>query len=366
MKELQCLIATLILTFTLSAWGEDPQRTIKIGGLLSLTGNWAELSRNIQQGMRLAVEEINAKGGLLEHPISLHFEDTDEEKSGGKAISAYRSLRRRGIKLFIGPIGAPGFLSLSPIAMKDDIVMITPSTPGSFYKDSKKFFSSGGDNFVTTKAMAVRAYQQGARRIAIFGSTQPWEQRQATTFRDEFIAAGGTIVCEVSPEADQAVFDMEALRIVKSEPEAVFFAIFNHIAPAAKALKRLRYSGKKYVAALDSSHLTGSGDGLQDAEVFLFRSPAPKFMAQYSNRWGERPGIFADSGYDAVYAIASAIEDSGSQEPDAIIHALGSIQTSGSSGARLTFDRDGLLKREIELHTVNGETIVSREQMRAN
>jgi branched-chain amino acid transport system substrate-binding protein len=332
--------------------------SVKIGALLSLTGNWAQLSRNIQQGMELAVEQINQEGGVLNRKIELVIEDTDEEKSGGKVVTAYKLLRGSGISLFVGPLGAPGSLALMPIAKAEQVILIAPSTPGAFYKESPNFFNTGGDNYYTTKALAERVYAEGHRRVAIFGSRQPWEATQADTFRNIFAALGGEIVAEVSPEPDQTILNAEALRIVAAKPDAIVFAIYNQVAPAAKAIKQLGYQGAKYSVQLDSTRLVGSAGGLEGAQVMLFAPPSEKFIETFSKRYNAQPQIFADAGYDAVIALAEAIRRSGSLEVQQIAASLSSLQFDGSASEQLSFNREGLINRKLSIAVVKTGRII--------
>lgn len=334
------------------------EKELKIGAMLSLTGNWAELSKNIQQGLILANEEINAKGGVLNQNLNLYFEDTNEEKSGSQVVKAYRYFRSQDVNFFIGPIGAPGTLALSPIAKKDDVLLITPSTPGSFYKSSEKFFNTGGDNYFTTKAIAEHAYAEGCRKIAIFGSLQAWEYEQARIFREVFTSLGGTIVEEVFPEADQTSLKVEALKIAHSKSDAVFYAIFNQIALAAKTVKQFGYIGKQYTAQLDESHLTGSMDSLDGAKLFRFNSPKSQFALKYKNRFGTSPGIYADTAYDALLALKEAIVIAESLEPSKVRTALLKVKIIGSSSKPITFNANGLQNRGLVLHVVKNQSIV--------
>ena len=65
-------------------------------------------------------------------------------------------------------------------------------------------------------------------------------------------------------------------KIIFCSLSAIFFAMFNQIASAAKAIKQLRYSGKKYAATLDEAHLVGSSGGLEGVQFYLFRPASCK------------------------------------------------------------------------------------------
>jgi branched-chain amino acid transport system substrate-binding protein len=348
-------INLLFIAFLTSQSAIAEDGTVKVGVLASLTGNWAEIGRNIEQGVTLAGEEVKAKSGIIGKKLKFDVQDTDEEKSGAKVIGAYRHLQQQHIKFFVGPTGVPEIMALTPIATKDDMILLAPTSTNSFYRDSAKFFNASGDNYITTKAAAVRAYERGFRKVAIFGSLQPWENDQADIFKREFTTLGGSIVAEEYPAADQADLRMEATRISKAQPDAVFFAIFNQVAIAAKALKQRNFKGGKLAAIMDNSHAAASGDALNGTELYVFSPPGDAFISRFKKRFSNEPGVFADSAYDAVISLAAAVNAAGSVDTDTVIKELNQVRFIGSSGKEVGYDTDGLIAREIvRYEIVNG------------
>jgi branched-chain amino acid transport system substrate-binding protein len=334
--------------------------TVEIGVLASLSGNWAEIGKNIQQGVTLAGEEVKSADGSLNGKVIFNFQDTDEEKSGAKVVSSYRFLQTQGIHLFIGPTGVPGIMALTPIAANDDMVLVAPTSTNSFYKNSPNFFNAGGDNYVTTKASAQRAYDEGFREVAIFGSLQPWESDQVSIFEKEFVALGGRIVQKVLPPADQTDLRIEALRILKSKPAAIFFANFNQCPHAAKALRQLGYKGRKFAALLDASHISASNGALEGTELFLFDPPSKEFVDKFRRRFGNPPGVFADTAYDAAIALISSLQTAGSADRRRVTKQLTKATFIGSSGKSVSFNADRLLQRDISLYFVDKSGLVKK------
>jgi branched-chain amino acid transport system substrate-binding protein len=349
-------ILVSLLLLTCSAVAEE--RNFTVGILASLTGNWAQIGRNLEQGATLARDEINANGGVLGAKLIFDIQDTDEEKTGAKVVSAYHAMRRRGIRFFVGPTGVPGIMALAPLAAKDDVIVIAPTSTNSFYKDSAKFFNASGDNRITTEAIAQRTFERGFRRVAIFGSLQPWEQDQASTFKERFLALGGAIVAEQYPMADQVDLRTEALRIVRAKPDAVFFAIFNQVASAAKMLRQHGFNGGMFASIMDDAHIAASGGALDSAELYLFNAPGPTFVDTFKKRFGTEPGLFADSAYDAVVSLGRALNAAGTLDRDAVITALHKNTFTGSSGKLVGYDRDGLLARDITRHEIRRGALV--------
>lgn len=154
MKLFSILFLVCWLLFLPSTNSDAENNPVTFGIFASLTGNWAEIGQNIQEGATLASEEINKNGGIFERTLVLDFQDTDEEKSGGKVISSFRYLRGKGIEFFVGPTGVPGILALLPILKKENVVLVGSTATGAYYKQAENFFNAGGDNFYTTKASA--------------------------------------------------------------------------------------------------------------------------------------------------------------------------------------------------------------------
>src|SRR5262245_51650009 len=82
MRRIRALVIfTIVCAFPAFAGAE---KKIEIGALVPLTGNWAAIGKNVQQGISLAVKELNSDGGIDGVPLAVNFQDTDEEKTGTK------------------------------------------------------------------------------------------------------------------------------------------------------------------------------------------------------------------------------------------------------------------------------------------
>lgn len=335
------------------------EESIHIGVLVSLTGNWAEIGTNVRRGISLAADEINASGGVLGKQLKFDFEDTQEEVSGSKVVSAYRALRSKGVNLFIGPTGVPGEQAIVPVAKNDAVVIISSNTGPQIQKYSSHFFNSAGTNEQTTRASARQAIQNGVRRAAVFSSLQPWEADQAEFFTEEFKSLGGEIVATVAPQPDVRDLRNEAMILVRSKPDAIFFAVFNQVAIAAQAVENLGYKGLQFAALLDGEHIKTAQGALENTQLFQFKSPSQTFKDSLQKKYTMEPVYPIDFTFDAVTALVSAIRLAGIDEPRAVANALHKVRFVGSAGKETTFGDSGLIEREIELAVVRNETLVS-------
>ena len=99
--------------------------TIKIGMTGPLTGEAAIYGTAVEAGMKIAVEEINAKAG--ENGLKIEFKAVDDEHNGDKAVTGYDSLMDWGMQFFAGTVTTDPALAIAPYAAQDNVFMLTPS-----------------------------------------------------------------------------------------------------------------------------------------------------------------------------------------------------------------------------------------------
>lgn len=352
-------LTVLLLSITFFGSTADAEDTIKVGVLTSLSGNWAAIGENMRRGIALAQEEIDSSGETLGKRLTFDFQDTQEEVSGAKVVTAYKSLRSEGIDIFIGPTGVPGEQAIVPIAKNDNVIIISSNTGPQIQNYSDNFFNSAGSNEFTSRASARRAYEDGAKRIAIFSSQQPWESDQAKFFAEEFKKLGGTITEIVAPLPEERDLKSEAIKILRSKPDAIFFAVFNQVAIASSSVRKLGFKGKFYAALLDAEHIQNANGALEEATVFQFRAPSRRFVEDLKKKFSIDPVYPIDFTYDAVIALHEAMKLAQTTDPKKLKIALRKVRFIGSSGEETSFGTTGLIAREIEMATVKNNSLRS-------
>ena len=355
---MRILIAALVLigirvgTFPVCL-GDD--NTLRVGVMASMSGNWASLGDMTMKGLQLGAEEINASGGVLGRKIVFEVQDTDEAESAAKVVSAYRSLRALGLQLLIGPTGSPGGLALGPIAARDrEALAISPSVGvKGFHLAGKNLFNTQGVYEQASRELARWAYQQGLQKVAVFSSQHPWEMEQGSAFADELGKAGGKVTIKVEPLPDHTDLHTLALKVISSKPDAVFFANYNQIAIASREIRALGFKGRLLAATIDASRLTGPEGGLEGAVFMRLYQTAADFEKKFQVRFGVAASYPADFAFDALLALARAIEASKSLDPSAIAPALAQVSFEGASGL-VSFDREGCIVRTPSIWRVVG------------
>lgn len=320
----------------------------KVGAVLCLTGDCASDGNNVLRGAQLAIEELNATGGVLGKKVEIVLQDTNEAVNGAQAVTAYRQLRLdRSIHYFLGPSWVPGGLALAPIvAAESDVVMISPSLGAAeFHKAGPNLFNGRGVDELPSRLEARYAIAKGYRRAAIFSSQQPWEMAQANFFEDEFRKLGGEVV--IREEPTPTVFDVgsEVLKIVKKKPDMVFISTIVLMARVARQLRQLRFPGFKMAANIDEQRIAEAQGALEGAVFFSFQKPTDEFRQKFIKRFGESPQVTTATGYDAMNAVAMAVKAANSFEPNVVIPALHSIKVAGASGT-FVFDEEGCATKQ--------------------
>ena len=177
----------------------DPN-TIKIGMSGPLTGGAAVYGTAVEAGMKIAVEEINAKGGL-----QIAFNAQDDEHDNEKALNAYNTLKDWGMQSFAGAVTTGPCLAIAPSTVEDQVFMMTPS--GS----SQKIAETGNNIFQMcftdpnqgANAAQLVADKNLAQNIGIiFDSSDDYSKGLVEGFKAKAAELNLNIVCETSFTAD--------------------------------------------------------------------------------------------------------------------------------------------------------------------
>ena len=308
----------------------------KIGLPVCLTTGCANYGEQSVKGAQLAVEEINANGGVLGEKIAIVVEDTAEGTSAAHAVTAYKKLRDDSdIKYFVGPNWTPAGLAIAPIAAKEDVIITSPTL-------GVKEFSAAGDNIfnlygpdeTAARSLAQLAIAKGWKTVAIFSSQQPWDAAQAAFFEDEYKSLGGVIVSKQEPLPTVSDLKIEALKIVSSKPDVIFYSnTGGHFSVSIREVKRLSYKGPQIVLGIDEKLLIeakGAADG-----VISCRMAEPTqafkdmFFAKY-NMLAERPSAIT---YDTLKLYAETVSKAGSFDVKKVIPVFKNTKYVGMAGA---------------------------------
>ncbi len=374
-------IALLLVAFvclagvTAGGSGESSGDTYKIGFIGPLTGDNANYGIRCSNAARLAVNEINAAGGVDGKMLELIAEDS--EGTVDKALAAYEKLAYMDeVCAIIGPVFTSPALAVAQRCQEDGIVMISPSAT---HKDvtAQPATNPDGLNYVfrTVPSDALQSevaghyfYEiLGYRKLASLYAMNDYSQGLALGMKETFEALGGQVVAEETCMVGDKDFRTQLTEIRAAGPEAVY--IPNYTVEDALILEQASQLGVN-VPFLSS-------DGFSDPEIYnlapdftdgvIYVGPAQAeassiladFQAAYSAAYdGDSPDSFATNSYDATYILAGAIDRAGSADTTAIRNEVAATDDFQGANGTMNFAANGDLVASQGVYKVEGTTPV--------
>ncbi len=342
------LFSLAILVFVFSGCERKETKVIKIGIAGPMTGDQAKMGMDFRNAVTLAVEEWNAKGGVLGKKIEILV--GDDQRDPKQAVAVANKLVHEGVVGVIGHFNSSCSIPASDIYNRANIPMISPAStnPQLTDKGYKGVFRvCGRDDQQGSVAAQFVITKLKIKKIAIIHDKTTYGQGLADEFKKSLgenvrvVYYGGIV------QGDKD-FKPVLTAIKKTQPELIFFG---GIYPEGGLLvKQAREIG------LRTPFMSGDGvidpkfieiAGAKEAEgTYLTFSPDPKnipsakaFIEKYEKRFGEI-GPYSIYAYDAINIMLTAIKNAGTLDGKAIIERLHSDEFSGALG-KIKFDSKG-------------------------
>lgn len=332
--------------------GEGPSSTdpIKVGQFASLTGKEATFGISSDEGTTLAIEEINAAGGVLGRKLQLLTEDT-QSKPGEPATVVNKLIARDGVVAILGEVASSRSLEAAPICQQSKIPMISPSSTnpkvtqvGDFifrvcYTD--KFQGDVIANFATKTLKAKKA--------AIFTDAKSdYSKGLAKFIKEKFVANGGTIAVELDFNGGDKDFKAQLTAIKAASPDVIF--VPGYYTDAALICVQSKQLGLTvpFVGGdgWESEKLVEIGKDAVEGQYFsthyhpdVGSEVSKKFLENYRKRWnGKTPDALAACAYDSAIVLADAIKRAGSTDGQKVRDALAATKDFQAVTGKITID----------------------------
>jgi branched-chain amino acid transport system substrate-binding protein len=350
-RLLRPLSAAAVAFVAVSATGYS-QDTIKIGEYTSLTGKEAAFGQSSHKGTQLAVEEINAAGGVLGQKIEL-ITDDNQSKQGESATIVKKLIFREKVVGILGEIASMRSLEAAPICQAYKVPMISPSStnPRVTQIGNYIFRVCFIDPFQGTVMAKFAKDTLRVRKVAIITSvSSAYSVGLAKYFRERFTSDGGDVAIEQKFTEGDKDFNAQLTAIKAADVEGIF--VPGYYTEAALICKQARELGI-------TVPLFG-GDGWEAPELIEIGGAAVEgcyysthyspqvdtpqvrhFVAAYEARYGgEVPDAMAALGYDSAGVMADAIRRAGSTDGLAIRDALAATRDFAGVTGSTTIDKD--------------------------
>lgn len=346
--------------------------TFRIGGIGPTTGGAAIYGTAVMNAAQLAVDEINAAGGVNGYQLALNFQD--DEHDAEKSVNAYNTLRDWGAQIILGSVTSAPCIAVAEKTQADNVFQITPSgTAVDCVKYDNAFrvcFSDPTQGVIS--AQYIKENGLGTKVAVIYDSSDTYSTGIYESFAAEAATLGLEIVATEAFTADtNKDFSVQLQKAKDAGADLLFLPIYY----SESALILSQAAQIEYAPVIFS---VDGMDGILGVENFdaslaenvIFLSPftstvnakAEVFSAAYEEKYGEIPNQFAADAYDAVYIIKQALEQgnatpdmSDSELCDLLKAAMVEIEFSGTTGNSITWGADGEPTKEpIVIKIVGG------------
>ena len=319
MKKMVTMLLALMMavSFILPAMAED---TIKIGLSGPLTGPYAIYGNACVRAAKIAVEEINALGG-----VQFEFMDEDDEGDGEKAVNAYNAMLDKGAQIMLSTVTSGACIAVAAEAYNDRVFMLTPSASADLVIEGKDnvfqvCFKDSAQG--SASAQYIFDHQLGTKIGIIYNNAIDYSIGIRDTFKTKAEELGLEIVAESAFSDDSnADFSVQVAAMKDAGAEVVFLPIY--YTPASMILTQAK--------AVDYAPLFFGVDGMDGilglegfdtslAEGVMLLTPfsadaedekTKAFVGKYQELYGEVPNQFAADTYDGMYALYQAVVNTG-------------------------------------------------------
>ena len=352
-----------MLALSLPAAGHA-QNVVTIGHVAATTGAIAHLGKDNENGARMAVDEVNAKGLVIGGKrYKLVMQAEDDAADPKQATTVAQKLVDAKVQGVIGHETSGTSIPASRIYFDAGIPQISPSASNPKY--TRQGFNTTFRNIANDEQLgaALARYavgQAGARRIAVIDDRTAYGKGLADEFAKNIRKSGGAAIVSQQFTTDKATDFGAILTAVKaSRPDLVFFGGMDAVAgPMLRQMKQLglkaSFMGGDGMCSDSVPRL--AGEAMSDGQVICAEAGGIEaqqqkamddFRAAYKRRFGIEVLTYAPYAYDAMLAMVEAMRQAGSPDPAVYLPRLAAIRYKGVTGT-VAFDargdvRDGVL-----------------------
>jgi len=343
------LIVASMLLAACGPAGSAGGDTIKVAILAPLSGPVPTFGVSTRDGILMAIEEWNAKGGVLGKQIEAIV--ADSQCTADPAVNAANKvIDQDKVHYIIGEVCSSASIPVSEIAEQKGVVQISPTSTN----PSVTLNPDGSTKQYIFRAcfidpfqglvMAKFALSQGKKTAFImFDQGNDYVLGLAEAFEESFVAGGGTIVGKEAYTGQDTDFSAILTKVADTQADVLFIPDYYNVVNlvATQAKERGVTSTLMGGDGWDSSDLDlAAADGGFFSNHYSAedtRTVVQEFVSRYEAKYGAKPDALATLGYDAANLLLAAIEKAGVDDPAKVKDALASLQYDAVSGT-ITFD----------------------------
>lgn len=369
MKKLNKFVSVAVasaMVFAMAGCGSDASSsnssadTFKIGGIGPTTGGAAAYGLAVQNAAQLAVDEINAAGGVNGYKLELNFQD--DEHDAEKSVNAYNTLKDWGAQVILGSVTSTPCIAVSEKTKEDNMFQLTPSGTAvactQYDNAFRVCFSDPAQG--TASAQYIGENNLASKVAVIYNSSDVYSSGIYENFAQEAANYSFEIVsAEAFTDDSKTDFSVQLQKAKDAGADMIFLPIYyQEAALILTQANSMGYAPSFFgVDGMDGilSGVDNFDSSLAEGVMFLTPFAATStdekissFVKAYEEKYGETPNQFAADSYDGVYIIKAAIEKSGVKPSDGtsaicdgIKGAMAEISFDGLTGSGITWSAEG-------------------------
>jgi len=356
---------------------EEPkaeEETIKVGCVLSMSGALGAMGSKMTDAVKLAVEEINAEGGINGKQVKLFIED--DATDAAQCLNAVKKLNSvDGVQLMVAAMTSGAGEAVGPYLADNEVLVVSPGATspmliGKPWRDY--FFRTAPNDVYQGRAMAEVTVKRGFKNVVIFVMDNPYGIGLGEAASEALTEKGTTVIDFVKYDPAKLDYLTELTHIKSLNPDVVIHVgYYDDGRIVYKQALDLGLDNMTWIGG-GSVYGTGMFENGAAAEfmgkcVIGTRPTAPEGTEEYENfrkafetQYNTEPEVLCDNAYDAMKMLALAVEKAGGTDPDVVRAALKEVgQNYNGASGEITFnegnDRIGGLYEVWSVVTENGE-----------
>ena len=365
-RALTTVLALLILT----AVGCAKEKSIRIGAVLPLTGEFQLYGQSIQKGVELAFEDLLSSDAEFQYSLSV----VDSESDPDKGAALVEQLYGDGFTAIIGGVTTAEAMKAVPIAEQYDRVLLSPSASTPELTGISKYFYRVfvSDSREGTTMANFATQKLKISKVVILAKENEFAQGNQEVFEVNFQRQGGEVLEKVMFPSDGGDFSGLIGRVMTLAPDAVYIAAYaEETSQIVLELRRQEFKGYLLATAAFASPEIIEKVGPPAEGVFLTqagfdtKSEEPiikNFVDSYRAKYGLTPDLYAAHGYDAVLVLAESVRESGGEYASDLWSALRGLRDFQGVTGTLQFDERGDVQKFPRVFVVNEGQLVDYEK----
>jgi branched-chain amino acid transport system substrate-binding protein len=331
----------------------DKSKEILLGHFASMTGSEATFGRSTDNGIQMAVDEINKAGGVNGKQVRvITYDDKGEQREAGNAVT--RLVNKDGVVAVLGEVASSLSLVGAPVCQENGVPMVSPSStkPDVTQVGDMIFrvcFIDPFQGYACAKFAREHEGLKATKAALLFDQTQAYAVGLQDNFAKSFVEQGGKIVATQTYQGGDQDFSAQLTAIRAGEPDVIFipgyYTDVGNIAIQARKLgiKVPLLGGDGW----DSAKLAEIGgdaiNGCFYSNHYSHQDPSPRvqeFLKKYEERYKGIPDGLAALGYDAARIVAQAITRANSVKGADIAAELAKTKDFDGVTGKITIDKD--------------------------